>query len=121
MNKARRSLAYSLVLGVKIPDYEIEKRFWFNEHYEGGYLFRNSLILEIVPPANDDSPWRIKYAWQDSGVSNADIILDPQQIADNACEVTIPVESVSIDTKGNKRPSVPGISGALRFKVQLWN
>lgn len=121
VNKARRSLAYSLVLGVKIPDYEIEKRFWFNEHYEGGYLFRNSLILEIVPPANDDSPWRIKYAWQDSGVSNADIILDPQQIADNACEVTIPVESVSIDTKGNKRPSVPGISGALRFKVQLWN
>ncbi|VFS92568.1 Uncharacterised protein [Raoultella planticola] len=56
MNKARRSLAYSLILGVKIPDYEIEKRFWFNEHYEGGYLFRNSLILEIVPPANDDSP-----------------------------------------------------------------
>lgn len=121
VQKTRRSLAYSLILGVKIPDYEIDKRFWFNEHFEGGYLFRNSLILEIVPPADDSGAWRIKYAWQDSGYSSADIVLDPQITADAACEVTIPVESVTVDAGGTKRPSVPGISGRLRFKVQSWN
>lgn len=57
------------------------------------------------------SRWRIKYAWQDAGVSNADIILDPQSIADHACEVTIPVASLFSDTNGNKRPSVPGFQG----------
>lgn len=121
VNKNRRSLAYSLILGVKMPDYEIEKRFWFNEHYEGGYLFRNSLILEIVPPANDTTSWKIKYAWQDAGFSSADIVLQPQETAGKACEVTIPVESVTLDANGKKRPSVPGISGRLRFVVQSWN
>ncbi|XXD09880.1 esterase/lipase family protein [Klebsiella sp. R445] len=121
VNKNRRSLAYSLILGVKMPDYEIEKRFWFNEHYEGGYLFRNSLILEIVPPTNDNTLWKIKYAWQDAGFSSADIVLQPKEIAGKACEVTIPVDSVTLDANGKKRPSVPGISGRLRFVVQSWN
>lgn len=121
VNKNRRSLAYSLTLGVKMPDYEIEKRFWFNEHYEGGYLFRNSLILEIVPPTNDNTPWKIKYAWQDAGFSSADIVLQPKETAGKACEVTIPVDSVTLDANGKKRPSVPGISGRLRFVVQSWN
>lgn len=121
VNKNRRSLAYSLILGVKMPDYEIEKRFWFNEHYEGGYLFRNSLILEIVPPANDNTAWKIKYAWQDAGFSSADIVLQPQQTDGKACEVIIPVDSVTLDANGKKRPSVPGISGRLRFVVQSWN
>ena len=121
VNKNRRSLAYSLTLGVKMPDYEIEKRFWFNEHYEGGYLFRNSLILEIVQPTNASTPWKIKYAWQDAGFSSADIVLQPKETAGKACEVTIPVDSVTLDANGKKRPSVPGISGRLRFVVQSWN
>ncbi|CAM4169724.1 MULTISPECIES: lipase family alpha/beta hydrolase [Lelliottia] len=121
VKKSRPSLAYSLMLGVKIPDYEIEKRFWFNEHFEGGYLFRNSLILEIVPPADETTPWKIKYAWQDSGFASADIPLNPNQMIGHECEVTIPVVSGTVDTTGVLRPSTPGISGQLRFKIQNWN
>nr|WP_159464290.1 hypothetical protein [Scandinavium goeteborgense] len=121
VKKTRPSLAYNLLLCVKMPDYEIEKRFWFNEHFEGGYLFRNSLIIEIVPPGNDTTPWKIKYAWQDTGFSSADIALTPNQIEDNGCEVTIPVVSMTLDTKGNKQPSTPGISGQLRFRILSWN
>lgn len=121
VKKNRPSLAYSLTLGVKIPDYEIEKRFWFNEHFEGGYLFRNSLILEIVPPSDDTTPWKIKYSWQDSGFSSADIALNPNPLSGGECDVTIPVESMTLDATGAQRPSTPGISGSLRFKIQSWN
>jgi hypothetical protein len=39
VNKRRRSLAYQMMLGVRVPDYEVDKKLWINEHYEGGYLF----------------------------------------------------------------------------------
>ncbi|HEB4874999.1 TPA: hypothetical protein R0C45_003184 [Kluyvera ascorbata F0526] len=123
VKKNRPSLAYSLTLGVKIPDYEIEKRFWFNEHFEGAYLFRNSLILDIVAPPDDKTAWKIKYAWQDAGFASADIVLQPELVngGGGACEVVVPVKSVTIDASGKERPSVPGISGQLRFKIQSWN
>ncbi|WP_333500244.1 hypothetical protein [Kluyvera sp. CHPC 1.2972] len=123
VKKNRPSLAYSLTLGVKIPDYEIEKRYWFNEHFEGAYLFRNSLILEIVTPPNDETAWKIKYAWQDTGFASADVVLKPEQVngENGACEVMIPVQSVTVDGSGKERPSEPGISGQLRFRIQNWN
>ena len=44
MNRARVNLknpglAYAMTLGVKVPDYLVERRFWADQHYEGGHLF----------------------------------------------------------------------------------
>ncbi|WP_431223550.1 esterase/lipase family protein [Serratia sp. L9] len=35
VNPRRPSLSYSLILGVKIPDYEVDRRLRLNEHFEG--------------------------------------------------------------------------------------
>ena len=44
------SLAYSLVVGVRVPDYEIDKKLWVDQHYEGGYLFRDAVVVKMTPP-----------------------------------------------------------------------
>lgn len=121
VNPRRRSLAYGLTLNVRVPDYEIDKRLWLNEHFEGGYLFRNSLVLEMEPPHNPGDPWKVKYAWQDAGVALADTALTPEQIDDRSIEVTIPFDSVTIGSDGSRIPSSPGIKGKLRFAIQGWN
>ena len=111
VNKARRSLAYSMSLGVRVPDYEIDRVLWINEHYEGGYLFRNSIVLEMVPPAAGNETWKVNYAWQDQGTSAADTAIDAMSIAGGKVEVRIPFDSAT----------VPGIRGKLRFVVSAWN
>lgn len=121
VNPRRRSLAYGLTLGVKVPDYEIDQRLWLNQHFEGGYLFRNALILEMEPPRADGTPWKVKYAWQDAGVSLADTALTPQQIAGEAVEVNVEVDSATIAADGTRQPSSPGIKGRLRFVIRGWN
>jgi len=111
VNKNRRSLAYSMSLGVRVPDYEIDRKLWVNEHYEGGYLFRNSIVLEMVPPAVKGEKWKVSYAWQNQGTSAVDTAIDAENINDEKVEIRIPFEC----------STVPGISGKLRFVVSAWN
>lgn len=121
VNKRRRSLAYGMTLGVRVPDYEIEKRLWLNEHFEGGYLFRNALILEMVPPAADGDPWKVKYAWQDAGVAMADTEITPTQLSAGRIEVNVPFDSATLDPNGRMKATNPGIRGRLRFVIEGWN
>jgi len=111
VNPKRRSLAYSVDFGVRVPDYEIDRKLWVNEHYEGGYLFRNSIILEMVPPAESAEEWIVKYAWQGEGSKSADTSIDPKTIKGGKVEIKIPF---STDT-------APGITGHLRFVISAWN
>ena len=41
-----------------MPDYEVDKALWFDKHYEGGYLFRNALIIDFVPPKDEGNEWQ---------------------------------------------------------------
>lgn len=121
VNPKRRSLAYSMTLGVRVPDYEIEKKLWVNEHYEGGYLFRDAIILEMVPPRNQNEKWKVKYAWQGSGVAAADTGVDVPATQTDKVEVAILFDSHTVGSDGTFTPATPGIKGKLRFVVSAWN
>lgn len=121
VNPRRRSLAYGMTLGVRVPDYEVERRLWLNEHFEGGYLFRNSLVMEMVPPKEGEATWKVKFAWQGAGVAVPDTEVTPAQIAANAIEVNIPFDSGTLRDDGSLKPTNPGIKGRLRFVIEAWN
>lgn len=121
MNPKRRSLAYGLTLNVRVPDYEIERRVWLNEHFEGGSLFSNSLVMEMVPPKDPNAPWKIRFAWQDSGIAMPDTDLTPQRLAEHSVEVEVPFESRVAGPDGTLKPTRPGIKGRLRFVIEAWN
>lgn len=108
---SRLSLAYNLIFNVRVPDYEVEQKLWVNQHFEGSYLYRNALVLELVAPEVPKGDWTIQYAWQDQGVSPASTVLDAKSLAGGRVEVRIPFDS----------NSTPGIKGDLRFIIQLWN
>jgi hypothetical protein len=110
-NKKRRSLSYSMSLGVRVPDYEIENKLWLNTHYEGSYLYRNSIVLELVPPAEKRNKWKVTYAWQGQGSSPANHEIDPKALRGGKIEISIPFNSAT----------TPGIGGQVRFVVSAWN
>jgi len=121
VNPRRRSLAYSVTLGIRAPDYEIDRRLWVNEHYEGGYVFRDAIVLEMVPPRNADEDWKVKYSWQGSGMLAAETAVDVTSLAKGRAEVEVPFDSYTVDPQGNRQPAFPGIKGRLRFVISPWN
>lgn len=120
-NKAKvsqddRSLAYSLTFGVRVPDYEINQKFWFNGHYEGGYLYRDTMIVEITPPSEDapkisSDDWVVNYGWQQNEKLRGMHPLNDKTLVDDKVILKVPFKSTG----------TPGISGQLRFVVSAWN
>ncbi|MEZ5570991.1 MAG: hypothetical protein R3E64_03120 [Halioglobus sp.] len=111
VDQTRPSLAYSMVLGVKVPDYEIDRKLWLDEHYEGGYLFRDTIVFEMVPPQAPGETWSLDYAWQKQGKSMATESIDTKSLKAGKIEVWIPFESAT----------TPGITGNIRFIISMWS
>src|SRR5574340_1416355 len=111
VNTARPSLAYSMTLGVRVPDYEVDRKLWINEHYEGGYLFRDAIVVEMIPPMNSGEDWQVAYDWQSDTLGRATTPLPFRTLKGG--KVELPVRFASTTT--------PGVSGTLRFIVSEWN
>jgi hypothetical protein len=121
------SIAFIANLGVPNPDYDIvdrERRVVgriSSKHFEGVYLYQDSVIIEITPSTYGLETWNVKYDWQSKKKCEAttEPLGEPQdmrgwlkQIDDNAkMELRIPFGSTT----------TPGIKGDLRFVVSKWN
>lgn len=111
VNQDRPSLAYSLTLGVRTPDYEVERVFWPDSHFEGGYLFRDTTVMEIVPPQAPGDKWSVCSKWEANGTATDMEPIDYKTLRNKKIEMKIPF--------GSNR--APGIKGQLRFVVSAWN
>jgi hypothetical protein len=112
VDPSRPSLAYSLYLGVRAPDYEVERRFWPDRHYEGAYLFRDAVTIEVTrPDGAAGSGWKAKYDWQSRKAAQATKVAEAKQLDAGRLELSIPFDS----------KSSPGISGRIRLVVSMWN
>ena len=108
-----KSLAYSVVLGIRVPDYEIENILWLNEHYEGGYLFRDTLLMKFTKPETNGEKWTINAGWLGTDSNTELKLLSPMSMGVGKVEVR-----VSLPSDQRVRPRV---DGQLRFVVSTWN
>ena len=53
-----RTLVFALDLAVSTTGYTIDKKFWPDQHVEGEYLFRDTLIIRITRSAED---FKVRY------------------------------------------------------------
>ena len=40
-----------MALGIKVPEYEVDKKFWPDGHFEGSSLFEDELVDEVAHAA----------------------------------------------------------------------
>lgn len=113
VNPQDPSLAYHMDVGVRVPDYEVDNRFWPNGHFEGAYLFRDQLVVKLVPPATPDGAWQVAHGWhsQGAGVAPGNDALTQQTMAQSRFEVRAPFASATM---------APGIKGQVLLSVSSW-
>jgi hypothetical protein len=93
-----------------VPEYELDGFLFLKDHYEGAYLYRDTVILEATPPPEADGEWLFEYSFANdraSGKKKADIV-------ENSEETLIFEIPIS-------QPHPPGIAARLRVKTQYWN
>jgi hypothetical protein len=111
VNADRPSLAYAMTFAARVPDYQVEKRFWPDQHYEGGNLFRDTAIIEMTPPQAAGDEWAVKYNWLSKSDGVATKKLRYSELVGNAVQIEIPFDN----------PKKPGIKGKIRLVVRPWN
>lgn len=119
VNTRRPTLAYSLTLAARVPDYEVNKKFWPNRHYEGENLFRDSIVVEMTPPANEKAKWKVTYNWQRHDVGQSSKVVPPEQL--EQLEGGDAVLTFPFSTGDATPPRSPGLMGRLRFVISRWN
>lgn len=112
----RPTLAYAMTLGVRVPDYQVNKKFWLDGHYEGSALFRDTLVIEIAPPQPGDAAkkWQVQYGWQTDTAGRATLPISYQEVADGKLKFVVPLSTTGA------APAAPGISGKVRLEVSAW-
>jgi hypothetical protein len=111
VNPDRPSLGYSATLGIRVPDFEINRKLWVDEHFEGGYVFRDSLVLEAFFPAKEGDPWRLATKWQSGAGTPGEALVDFATAKDGVVQVSADVNSA---THGK-------VAGRLRLAISPWN
>jgi hypothetical protein len=111
VNAARPSLAYAMTFAARVPDYQVEKRFWADQHYEGGNLFRDTAIIEMTPPLAAGDDWEVRFNWMSKSDGVATKKLKYTDLGGSALQIDIPFDN----------PKKPGISGRIRLVVRRWN
>ena len=112
VNTRRPSLGFSIDLGVQVPQYEVDGLLWMDDHYEGGYLFRDKLNIDVIPPAANgkDGQWRLRYGF-DSSTPNRASLESAATVKDDSLEFPIPIV----------QRTKPGIEAKLILTARPWN
>lgn len=129
VNPKRPGLSYAVTLGVKAPDYEVERALWKDGHYEGVSLFRDSLIVTIYDPgahaeligqATDD--WLVRYHWlQRKGGLDANGEPIEEACRFSPSSLAAPV-TVRVPLYQDGMSAATGrIEATLRMEARAWN
>ncbi len=74
----RKEMMFSIQLAVSMLTYMGEDSSVDDHYVPGEYLFRDTLVVNAIPPDTPEDSWRVGYVLADSGWSNA-----KDQIAEN--------------------------------------
>lgn len=106
------SVSFALDLTVQVPDYTVDGLLFTKHHYEGGYIYREQIILEAFQDATQPTGWLVKSGFQSQTPNKAPT---PQQVRllpdGTGVDFAIPVV----------QPSKPGIEAKLRVEARNWN
>jgi hypothetical protein len=114
--KASGSVSFAFDLKILVPDYEVDGLLFLKRHYEGGYIYRNLILIEAFPDDKALGGWRIKYGFQDTNPGKPGIDAKTDALPNGpglapGIGISIPIE----------QKARPGLKGALRVEARTWS
>ena len=110
------ALAFALEIAIEVPLFEVDRQFWFDEHFEGETLLNETVTLHLRRSGGKTT---VRYGLRtDVGSGNATKLValsDPDK--DGRAHLEIPLGF----KKGLKNPPRPGFRGRLLLTASPWN
>jgi len=114
--EGKRSVSFALDLKVLVPDYEVDGAIFLKRHYEGGFIYRDMIIIEAFRDENAPGGWTIKHGFQDDNPCKAGEVSETKSIKDAAGKTVGLYCEIPVVTN-----ATPGIRGTLRIEARPWS
>jgi hypothetical protein len=113
--KTSKSVSFACDLKVLVPDYVVDDILFMKRHYEGGFIFRELILIEALPDQAAPTGWRFKYGYQNTNPGKAGISVDTRALdpADQSAGLAF---EIPIQQKAH-----PGLRGSLRIEARPWS
>jgi hypothetical protein len=105
--KRRGPMGFTMDLGILVPEYEVDRKWRFDQHFEGGYIFRDKINFDLSMTGDSVV---LRYGFDSKTPNRATKKLDAVT-QDGTSEFQIPIS----------RNSKPGISAVLSIKASPWH
>jgi hypothetical protein len=106
-----RPVSFAFDVRVLVPDYEIDGNLFLKRHYEGGFIYRELILIEAERDEEVEGGWRIKYGYQKDSPTEPNIPAETRPLAnERGLTFTIPI----------KQENRPGLTGTLRIEARPW-
>ena len=113
-HSADDALAFTVELGVQVPVYEVDNRFWMDDHFEGGYVYKDTITLHVFRNAKQPV---VKYGLASlSGPGVADKTLSLKATSRGQFSMEIPIGF----SEGTTNPPKPGMRGKFEMIAGPW-
>lgn len=100
------ALMFSIDLGIRVPAFEIDRKFWFDQHFEG-FLYQETVTFALLPGS-------IRYGLASvNGLGAAPTAAQITVTADGARQLRIALAT--------RKGALPGFQGRLVLKAEAWN
>jgi hypothetical protein len=105
--KRRGPLGFTMDLGIMVPEYEVDRKWRLDQHFEGGYIFRDKINFDLTTTGDS---LVLKYGFDSKTPNRASKKLEG--VSQNGTTVfQIPIN----------RKSKPGISATLTIAATSWS
>ena len=112
--KTSGSVSFAFDLKVLVPDYEVDGLLFLNRHYEGGFIYREQMLIEAIPDKQALGGWRMKYGLQDTNPGKPGVEAETTALDDDGHGPGIAFR-IPIEQKAS-----PGLKGTLRIEARNW-
>jgi hypothetical protein len=110
--KASKSVAFAFDIKVLVPDYEVDGILFLKRHFEGGFIYRELVLVEAFRTGPSMEDWRIKFGYQDINPGKPGMQAETRKLpGEPGLAFDIPIE----------QKVRPGLSGKLRVEARPWN
>ena len=110
------ALSFAIDVSIEVPVFEVDRRFWLDEHFEGATLLQETVRLD-VRGAGEEA--RVSYALlSDSGIGKATRrtqLSAPDEAGTRTLEIPLGFKA------GASRKPAPGFRGKLVISATPWN
>ncbi len=109
------ALAFAIDLGIQVPIYEIDNKFWLDSHFEGGYVFQDIVTFHLRSTARKMT---VRYALaSEAGANTARHRVEPEDLGNGHMLYELPLGF----KEGASRKPKPGFRGRLQVTASRWN